>query len=287
MSSEDTRLDAALYVVATPLGNLRDITLRALDVLRGADAVAAEDTRLTRGLLTHYGLNNEMIAVHEHNEVAAAQGIVERLARGEAVAYVTDAGTPGISDPGVALVRRVRDAGHPVVPVPGPSAITAALSAAGVDAAQFVFHGFLPPKAAARQKALAAAARLPFTSVFYEAPHRVVETLRDLAAAFGGDREVTIARELTKLYESWHRCVLGEAAAWIQAEPVRAKGEFVLIVAGKSIDDDAQAQEQAKRTLELLLEELPLSRAVALAAQITGARKNDLYQQALELKPAD
>jgi 16S rRNA (cytidine1402-2'-O)-methyltransferase len=284
MNDEPTRLDPALYVVATPLGNLRDITLRALDVLRSADVVAAEDTRFTRRLLSHYRIDTRMIALHEHNEHEAAAAVAQRVGRGEAVAYVTDAGTPGISDPGAVLVRRIREAGLPVVPVPGPSALTAALSAAGVDAAHFVFYGFLPPKAGARQRALADLAQLPYVSVFYEAPHRLQETLADMTAAFGAERELVIARELTKMFESWHRCPLGEALAWVMQDPARNKGEFVLIVAASAprADDDAQAH----RTLALLLEELPLSRAVALAAQITGAKKNALYQHALELKPA-
>lgn len=283
MSDEPTRLEPALYVVATPLGNLRDITLRALDVLKSVDVVAAEDTRLTRRLLSHYQIRRRMIALHEHNEREAASAVADRLARGEAVAYVTDAGTPGISDPGAVLVRHIREAGLPVVPVPGPSALTAALSAAGVDAAHFLFYGFLPAKASARQAALAALVTLPYACVFYEAPHRLQETLADMTAAFGAQRELVIARELTKLFESWHRCPLGEAGAWVAQDPARNKGEFVLIVAGndRPVDDDAQAH----RTLALLLEELPLSRAVALAAQITGAKKNALYQHALELKP--
>jgi 16S rRNA (cytidine1402-2'-O)-methyltransferase len=172
-----------------------------------------------------------------------------------------------------------------VVPVPGASALTAALSAAGVEAAQFIFHGFLPAKAAARQKALGVAAQLAHTAVFYEAPHRLQETLADMAAAFGGEREITIARELTKMFESWHRCALGDAAAWVAGDPMRSKGEFVLIVAGAGQPVATDTQAHAKRTLALLLEELPLSRAVALASQITGVRKNVLYQHALELKP--
>ena len=272
--------------MATPLGNLRDITLRALDVLRSVDVVAAEDTRLTRRLLSHYQIQTRMIALHEHNESAAAGAVADRLARGEAVAYVTDAGTPGISDPGVVLVRRIREAGWPVVPVPGPSALTAALSAAGVDAAQFVFYGFAPAKASARQKTFAAAAQFPYAAVFYEAPHRLLETLADMATAFGPTREITIARELTKMFESWHRCALGDAAAWVAQDPARSKGELVLIVSGVAQRADAQAEAHAQRTLALLLAELPLSRAVALAAQITGASRNALYQYALELKPA-
>jgi 16S rRNA (cytidine1402-2'-O)-methyltransferase len=287
MNEEQTRLDPALYVVATPLGNLGDITLRALEVLRSAAVVAAEDTRHTRRLLSHYQIRTDMIAVHEHNESSGALSVAERLERGQAVAYVTDAGTPGISDPGVVLVRRIREAGWPVVPVPGASALTAALSAAGVEAAQFMFHGFLPPKTSARRKALAAVAQLPYTAVFYEAPHRLQETLVDMAAAFGAQREIVIARELTKMFESWHRCSLANAAAWIAEDPLRSKGEFVLIVPGAPERVGPDPAAEVKRTLALLLAELPLSRAVALAAQITGVRKNILYEAALELKPSE
>src|SRR5262245_43072199 len=172
MSDEPTRLEPALYVVGTPLGNLRDITLRALDVLNSVEVVAAEDTRLTRRLLSHYQIRTRLLALHQHNEREAANAVAARLARGEPVAYVTDAGSPAISDPGALLARRIREAGLRVVPVPGPSALTAALSAAGVDAAHFVFHGFLPAKTGARRKALAEIAALPYASVFYEAPHR-------------------------------------------------------------------------------------------------------------------
>jgi 16S rRNA (cytidine1402-2'-O)-methyltransferase len=286
MSEEPTRLDPALYVVATPLGNLRDITLRALDVLRAAAVIAAEDTRVSRRLLAHYEIRNHLIALHEHNETTAAGTVIEHIGRGEAVAYVTDAGTPGISDPGVRLVRAVREAGCPVVPIPGPSALTAALSAAGVDTSQFVFFGFLPTKAALRQKLLASAAELPWTSVFYEAPHRLAVSLADMVEAFGAQREIVMARELTKLFETWHRCALGQARAWVEADPNRSKGELVLIVSPPERVTETKAEAHAERVLELLLAELPLSRAVALAAQITHASKNALYQRALELKAA-
>jgi 16S rRNA (cytidine1402-2'-O)-methyltransferase len=284
MSEQSTRLDAALYVVATPLGNLRDITLRALDVLRAADLVAAEDTRVSRRLLSHYEIQKQVIALHEHNEAAAASHVIERLARGEAVAYVTDAGTPGISDPGVRLVRLVRDSGWQVVPIPGPSALTAALSAAGVDASQFAFYGFLPSRAGLRQKVLAGAAGVACTAVFYEAPHRLAATLHDMVQAFGPKREIVIARELTKMFESWHRCTLDEAPAWVEADATRSKGELVLIVGPQEKASETSAEAQAERVLELLMAEMPLSRAVALASEITHRSRNALYQRALELK---
>jgi 16S rRNA (cytidine1402-2'-O)-methyltransferase len=278
-------VEAALYVVATPLGNLRDITLRALDVLQSVDAVAAEDTRLTRQLLSHYEIRARLIALHQHNEAASADGIVQLLSEGRSVACVTDAGTPGISDPGALLVRRVSDAGHRVIPVPGPSALIAALSAAGISAPHFLFYGFLPSKSSARRDALAGLAQLKFALVFYEAPHRVAETLHDMADAFGQNRELVIARELTKVFESIHRCRLGSAADWIAQDPNRSRGEFVLIVEGAQEDVDTESA-HAERVLEILLRSLPVSQAAAIAAEITGRKKNALYERALALKNA-
>ena len=280
------RLEAALYVVATPLGNLRDITLRALDVLASADAVAAEDTRLTRHLLSHYEIRTQLLALHEHNEEQGALGIVKLLAEGKSVAYVTDAGTPAISDPGTLLVARVREAGLRVIPIPGPSAVTAALSAAGVSAAQFLFYGFLPSKAGARREVLADLSALTSALVFYEAPHRVLETLEDMVQACGSERRLVIAREITKMFESFHRCALGEAAGWLGEDANRLKGEFVLIVDGAPELHDAAAAE-SDRVLQILLGELPLKQAVQLATEITGAKRNALYQRALELKKTD
>ncbi|MEO8629424.1 MAG: 16S rRNA (cytidine(1402)-2'-O)-methyltransferase [Betaproteobacteria bacterium] len=279
------QLEPALYVVATPLGNLRDITLRALDVLQSVDAVAAEDTRLTRQLLSHYEIRARLIAIHQHNEAASAEGIVQLLSEGRSVACVTDAGTPAISDPGALLVRRVSDAGHRVIPVPGPSALIAALSAAGISAPHFLFYGFLPSKSSARRDALARLAPLNFALVFYEAPHRVTQTLQDMAETFGQDRELVIARELTKVFESFHRCRLGDAVGWIAQDPNRTRGEFVLIVQGAQEDVDTQ-NAQAERVLEILLRSLPVSQAVAIAAEISGRKKNALYERALAFKKA-
>jgi 16S rRNA (cytidine1402-2'-O)-methyltransferase len=283
-------MEAALYVVATPLGNLSDITLRALDVLRSVDAVAAEDTRLTRQLLSHYEIRAHPIALHQHNEERAAAGIIRLLTEGKSVAYVTDAGTPAISDPGALLVSRVRAAGLRVVPVPGPSAVTAALSAAGLSAAQFLFYGFLPSKAGARRDALATLSALPYALVFYEAPHRLLDSLEDMAVSLGPDREVIIAREITKMFESFHRCTLAAAPAWLNEDANRLKGEFVLIVQGVVAAADPaadRAAEQAERVLEILLRDLPLKQAVQLAAEISGAKKNALYARALESKKVD
>jgi 16S rRNA (cytidine1402-2'-O)-methyltransferase len=276
-------LVAALYVVATPIGNLRDMTLRALDVLGKVDVVAAEDTRVTRHLLEHYGIAARPLSLREHNEEAAGGRVVELLNAGKSVALVSDAGTPAISDPGARLVRRVRQAGFAVVPLPGASALTAALSAAGMPEGPFLFHGFLPAQAGARVREIESLRALPAALVFYEAPHRVRETLADLAGVLGAERELVIARELTKLFETIHACRLGEAVGWLDADPNRTRGEFVLIVEGAAATGDLQ-EEEGERVLAILLRELPVKQAVHLAVEITGARRNALYARALELK---
>jgi 16S rRNA (cytidine1402-2'-O)-methyltransferase len=269
--------------VATPIGNLADITLRALDVLKRVDAVAAEDTRVTGRLLDHYGIAKRLIPVHEHNEKRVVKQVLALLAGGRSLALACDAGTPAISDPGALLVAAVRSAGFPVAPVPGPNAAVAALSASGLVAPHFLFYGFLPERAVARRRALACLAGLPFALVFYEAPHRVEESVADLHAALGGHRRIVFARELTKLFETLHLCTLAEAETWLAADPNRRRGEFVLLVEGADGTADRNAG-SAQRALAALLAELPLKQAVRLAAKITGARKNELYQLALELK---
>ena len=274
----------ALYVVATPIGNLKDVTLRALEVFRQVDVIAAEDTRDTSRLLNHYNIDaKRLLALHEHNEQRTAPQIVGELRKGKSVALASDAGTPAFSDPGARVVRAVREAGFPVVPIPGANAAAAALSASGFADPHFLFFGFLPSKPSERRRALEALASLPYTLVFYEAPHRVVEAIDDLRSGLGGARRVVIARELTKLFESIHECALAEAGEWLAANADRVKGEFVLIVEGAPPDEDAEAAE-ARRTLEILLGELPVKQAAALAAKITGARKNELYALALQLR---
>lgn len=273
---------ATLYVVATPIGNLADISLRALGILRAVAVVAAEDTRVTRRLLDHYGITARLIAVHEHNEQRAAGDVLELLAGGAAVALVSDAGTPGISDPGARLVAQVRAAGHAVQPVPGANAAVAAVSASGFLSPHFLFFGFLPARGAARRETLAALAPLPYTLVFYEAPHRVAACVADLQELLGDARRVLLARELTKLFEETHVCTLGEAAAWLAASAHRGKGEFVLVVEGAAAQPPGAAD--LDNTLTVLLAELPLKQAVALAAKITGGNRNDLYARALALK---
>ena len=276
-------LECALYVVATPIGNLSDITLRALEVLGVADTVAAEDTRNTRHLLQHHGITDaRLLALHQHNERAAAEKVIALLQQGQNVALVTDAGTPAVSDPGAVLVEAVRDAGFRVIPVPGASAAVTALSASGLSSPHFLFYGFLPNKSAARRNVLQALAEHPYTLVFYEAPHRILECAEDLYAVLGPDREIVFAREITKLFESIHRCKLKEAMDWLQSDPNNQRGEFVLMVSGAAVREGLDAE--TERTLGLLLEELPLKQAVQLAVKITGANKNELYQRALTLK---
>lgn len=283
MSQAQTGLMPGLYVVATPIGNLGDITLRALEVLKQADCVAAEDTRVSRKLLDHFGLRKEMVSVREHNEQQAAEGIIERIRAGQAVAYVTDAGTPAVSDPGARLVAAANRAKLAVVPLPGPSAAMTALSASGQLFEHWLFYGFLPAKDEARNKALTALRVLPYGLVFYESPHRIAATVADLTAVLGPDRILTIARELSKRFEQLHTLSLGDAENWLAEDPNRQRGEFVLIVSGAPPDNDEDEMEH-KRVLGVLMEELPISRAASLAARLTGAKKNALYELALSMK---
>lgn len=274
----------ALYVVATPIGNLGDMTQRALEVLRSVDLVAAEDTRHSGQLLARLGIPARFVAVHEHNEQQVAQRLVAEMQAGKNVALVSDAGTPAISDPGTFLVAAAHAAGIKVVPLPGANAAACALSAAGMEVPHWLFYGFLPARPAARRKVLQELAALPYALVFYEAPHRILECVADLAEALGGARRVTLARELTKLFESIHTLALDEAMAWLAADPNRQKGEFVLIVEGApaaSVDEDTT---RLRDTLMVLLEELPVKQAAGLAAKLTGLKKNAAYALALQIK---
>jgi len=277
-------LGQTLYVVATPIGNLRDITLRALDVLGQADVIMAEDTRVTGVLIAHHGIRAQLLSLNEHNERRRATEIIKMLGAGKSVALVSDAGTPAISDPGAALVRAVRDAGFAVVPVPGPSAVTAALSASGLEASPWLFVGFLPAAPTARRSALEPLAGLPFALVFYEAPHRIQATLAALAATLGAAREVVIARELTKRFESIHRCLLSDACKWIDADGDRKRGEFVVIVDAPPRAPLSEPAAAHDAMLLTLLAELPLAQAVRIAAAQTGAPRKRLYARALHLK---
>lgn len=283
MSHKQTGLMPGLYVVATPIGNLGDITLRALEVLKQVDCVAAEDTRVSRQLLDHFGLRKELLSVREHNEQQGAERVIGRIQAGERIAYVTDAGTPAVSDPGARLVAAARQAGVAVVPLPGPSAAMAALSACGQVFEHWLFYGFLPAREEARGRTLESLKALPYGLVFYESPHRIVATVADINRILGPDRMLTIARELSKRFEQIHTLPLGEAEMWLAGDANRQRGEFVLIVSGALPDQGAEEAEQG-RVLNLLLEELPVSRAVALAARLTGGKKNALYELALSLK---
>ncbi|WP_374486491.1 16S rRNA (cytidine(1402)-2'-O)-methyltransferase [Zoogloea sp.] len=273
---------SSLYVVATPLGNLQDMSLRALAVLKAVDAVAAEDTRHSQRLLDAFDIRTRLVALHEHNEQEAAGLVIRMLEEGKQVALITDAGTPAVSDPGARAVARVQDAGFPVVPVPGACAAIAALSASGLADGHFHFHGFLPTKSAARKSALDALRGVPGTLVFYEAPHRIAETLDDLAATLEPTRQIVVARELTKMFEQIVRMPLADAPAWLAADANRARGEFVLLVSAAPASEGLSPE--AERVLGLLLAELPVKQAAKLAAAITGASKNALYERALELR---
>ena len=258
------------------------MTQRAIDVLRQVPWVAAEDTRHTAPLLKHYGCGARMLPAHEHNEEAAAQQVIGKLRDGESVALVSDAGTPAVSDPGARLVARVRAAGFRVVPLPGACAAVTALSASGLTEPHFLFYGFLPARNKQREDELSALAGLPYALVFYEAPHRILETVGSLAEVLGGGRTLVLARELTKLFETIHSCHLGEALEWLQADANRQRGEFVLLVSGAVASGD---DGEGERVLKLLLDDgVSVKQAARLAHAITGAPKNAMYELALSLK---
>jgi len=281
--SNEASQTGCLFVVATPIGNLGDISARALETLQEADLIAAEDTRHTRGLLSKFGINRPMLAVHEHNEDALVSQLIVRLQSGERIALVSDAGTPLISDPGFPLVRACREAGLQVVCVPGPSALVAALCVAGLPTDRFRFEGFLPRKASARRAVLLALSHEPATLVFYESSHRVLDALRDMRDSLGGERYAVLARELTKLHETVLAGSLERLVAQLEADENQRKGEFVLMLAGvEEREDDGMAE--LDRVLRVMLEELPLKQAAGLAAKLAGVKKNLAYQRALALR---
>lgn len=275
-------ISGALYVVATPIGNLGDISQRAIEVLSGVALIAAEDTRHSGKLLHHFDIKTPAMALHDHNERTVSESIVARLLNGEAVALVSDAGTPLISDPGYHLVAQARAAGCRVIPVPGASALLAALSASGLPSDRFIFEGFLPAKAGAREARLQQLQGEHRTLVFYEAPHRIVASIAAMAAVFGVDRQAVIARELTKTFETIHGDTLAGLSDWLLSDANQQRGEFVVMVGGAPIEDQL-IDAEAERVLRLLLDEMPLKQAAALTAKITGVKKNLLYQFALAL----
>ena len=267
-----------LYVVATPIGNLADMTPRAVEVLKLAGRIAAEDTRHSAGLLRHFAISTPLFALHEHNERTVSAEVIRRLRQGEDIALISDAGTPLVSDPGFPWVRLAHEAGLRVVPVPGASALIAALSAAGLPTDRFVFEGFLPPKAGARRNLLAALRDERRTLIFYEAPHRVLECLEDLTTVFGPERLAVLARELTKTFETIRRAPLGALLEFVRADSDQQRGEVVLLVEGAPAPAADGLDDEARRIAGILAAELPVKQAAALAAQISGAKKNQIYE---------
>jgi 16S rRNA (cytidine1402-2'-O)-methyltransferase len=270
-----------LYVVATPIGNMADWSPRAVEVLQGVDLIAAEDTRHSGVLLKHFGIERPLVALHEHNERELVPDLIARLQAGAHVAQISDAGTPLVSDPGFHLVRAAQEVGVQVVPVPGPSAVLAALAAAGLPTDRFVFEGFLPAKEGARRQRLEGLVGEPRTLVFFEAPHRVEETLAALAEVFGPEREAALARELTKTFETVRRAPLGELARFVAEDANQRRGEIVLVVHGAPPPADDATDPEVLRILHILAEELPPRDAAALASRITGIKKSVLYHQLL------
>lgn len=287
MTAPDAVNSAAgtLFVVATPIGNLEDISARALRVLSEVALIAAEDTRHSVRLLQHFGITTPLAACHEHNEREEEGRFIKRLLAGDNVALISDAGTPLISDPGYHLVRQARAAGIRVVPLPGACALIAALSAAGLPSDRFIFEGFLPAKQVARRSRLDSLKEEPRTLIFYEAPHRILESLQDMEEIFGAERPAVLGRELTKTFETLKGLPLAELRAWVEADSNQQRGECVLLIGGWQAPQGEDAIDaNAHRVLRLLLTELPVKRAAAVAAEITGVRKNLLYQLALNIQ---
>jgi len=273
-----------LYVVATPIGNLEDMTPRAIRILSEVDLIAAEDTRHSGKLLKHFGIEAKTEALHEHNERSQVPRLIDTLQAGKSIAFITDAGTPLVSDPGFHLVRSARQAGLTVIPVPGACAAIAALSAAGLPSDRFVFEGFPPAKSAARRAVFEKLREESRTLIFYESPHRILESLKEMTEIFGPGREAVLARELTKQFETVRSGTLTELSEWVNRDPHQQLGEFVILIHGVPRAEREAVDEEAERVLRILLEELPVSQAAALAAKITGLKKNKLYEYALSLK---
>lgn len=273
---------ATLYIVPTPIGNLGDITQRSLAVLGQVDLIAAEDTRHTGRLLSHFSISTRTFALHDHNEQQKADFLIGKLQQGQSIALVSDAGTPLISDPGYHLVNRCRQAGVKVVPLPGACAVITALSAAGLPSDRFSFEGFLPPKSKGRRDKFEEISQAERTCIFYESPHRITDSLDDMLAVLGAEREVVLARELTKTYETIHGAPLGELIEWLKEDSNRIRGEMVLLIHGYRSDEKESLPLEATRTLGILVKELPLKKAAALVAEIHGLKKNALYKWGLE-----
>ena len=272
-----------LYIVATPIGNLDDITLRAIDTLKRVDLIAAEDTRHSGLLLQHLGIKAKLFSLHDHNEQEKAHVLIEKLQSGLSIALVSDAGTPLINDPGYHLVKACRENDIKVVPIPGACAAIAALSVAGLPSDKFIYEGFLPAKSKARQDSLASLITEPRTMIFYESTHRLLETLKDMQTIFGANKQIVLAKELTKTWETIVSFPVNELIDWLNQDASRQKGEFVLIVAGYT-ENNKDIDPKAINTLKLLQKELPLKKAAAITAEIYGLKKNQLYQIGLNLE---
>lgn len=275
--------NGVLYVVATPIGNIKDISYRAVEILAAADTIAAEDTRHSAVLLQHYSIQTPCIAVHEHNERQIAARIVEQIQSGHNVALISDAGTPLISDPGYHLVKAAREAGLRIIPIPGPSAFTAALSVSGLPSDRFVFEGFLPSKAGARGKRLEQLQHETRTLIFYEAPHRIAECLQDMAGVFGAERPAVLAREITKTFETIKLAPLAQLARWVAEDSNQQRGEIVILLHGAEAQP-LSSDSDTDQLLAVLLEDMPTKQAAATAAKITGHKKKALYERALQLQ---
>jgi len=271
-----------LYIVATPIGNLDDISLRARDVLASVDLVAAEDTRHSKILFSKLGIKTKTVSYHDHNERKMAADLIDKMLGGMNIGLVSDAGTPLINDPGYHLVSAAHESGIKVVPIPGPSALIAALSAAGLATDRFVFEGYLPAKSGPRRKRLSELVSETRTLIFYETPYRILEFIRDAIFVFDADRMVTIARELTKIHETIHRDRLGNLPDWLDSEQACLKGEFVILIQGGTRQQ--QQNEDVRRILKILLQEISLKDAVNIAAKITGRKRNEVYKQAIEMQ---
>ncbi|HGJ5882960.1 16S rRNA (cytidine(1402)-2'-O)-methyltransferase [Arsenophonus sp.] len=280
----EVEMVSTLYIVPTPIGNLDDITLRALQILKQIDLIAAEDTRRTGLLLQHFAINTRMISLHDHNEQQKTDQLIPQLKQGLSIALVSDAGTPLINDPGYHLVKSCRQEGILVVPLPGPCAAITALSAAGITSDRFCYEGFLPAKRKSRQEVLQALTEESRTLIFYESPHRLLDTLADMVAIWGAERYVVLARELTKTWESIHGLPVGELLDWVKVDENRSRGEMVLVVQGYRTPQEGEAviSSEVKKTLALLQQSLPLKKAAAITAEIYGLKKNALYKYSLE-----
>jgi len=276
-------IEACLYIVATPIGNLGDITLRAVETLNKVDLIAAEDTRHSQRLMSHLGVTTRLMSLHEHNEREKSQTIIDKVKEGQSIALVSDAGTPLISDPGYFLVKLAQDQGVKVVPIPGASAVVTAISVSGLPSDRFVFEGFLPAKSGNKQRVLELFEFENRTVIFYESPHRIVDTLETMLTVFGEDRRLVLARELTKTFETIKGDSLGQLCEWVKSDANQQRGEFVLLLEGATDIPDASVIDQDKM-LALLIAELPIKKASKIVSEITGANKKILYQRALEMQ---